>query len=288
MALFGKKKVNNADEVFQPEQLDRLETKGDKQVANQRNMFILNRFSAKRDAKDISKQTKWKRIAGIALAVLLVVLGILWLVSWLMTTIGDLVIDVQDTAAKKGIVVSAHADGSDPGLRLTAENVKEVTNITKDWLPKDLDNEGDGSHNGKNYLAYTFYLTNNGSETLDYVSELRMVGVAKSADEALRVMIYRNGEPTVYGKLNMDGSTPVIAEETFAYTEQFKDVDINEKEGKQEETVFSVMNRGFDPGQTDKYTIVTWIEGEDPECIDDIMGGYCKLLWFFGIDGEEI
>ena len=288
MALFGNKKVNNADEVFQPERLDKLETKGDKQVANQRNMHIFNRFSAKRDAKDISKQTKWKRIAGLVLAIILVVLGILWLVSWLMTTMGDLVIDVQDEAAKKGIVISAHADGSDPSLRLSAENVKEVTNITKDWLPKDIDNEGDGSHNGKNYLAYTFYLMNNGSETLDYVSTLKMVGVAKSADEALRVMIYRNGEPVVYGKLNMDGSTPVIAEETFAYTDQFKDVDIDDEKGRQEETVFSVTNKGLAPDQTDKYTIVTWIEGEDPECIDDIMGGYCKMLWLFSVDGEEI
>lgn len=287
MALFGNKKVNNSDETFRPEQLEKLEDKGDKQVANKRNMHIFNRFSAKRDAKDISKQTKWKRIAGVALVVILVVLAILWLVSWLLTTIGDLVIDVEDSAAKKGIVVSANADGSDPSLRLTAENVKEVTNITRDWLPANLDNEKDGSHNGKNYLAYTFYLSNNGSETLDYISTLKMVGVAKSADEALRIMVYKNGEPKTYGKINLDGSTPVIAEETFAYTEPFKDVEISEK-GKQEEVVFSEKNESLTPGSSDKYTIVTWIEGEDQECIDDIMGGYCKLMWFFNVEGEEL
>lgn len=287
MALFGNKKVNNSDETFRPEQLEKFEDKGDKQVANKRNMHIFNRFSAKRDAKDISKQTKWKRIAGVATVAIIVVLAILWLVSWLLTTIGDLVIDVEDSAAKKGIVVSANADGSDPSLRLTAENVKEVTNITRDWLPANLDNEKDGSHNGKNYLAYTFYLSNNGSETLDYISTLKMVGVAKSADEALRIMVYKNGEPKTYGKINLDGSTPVIAEETFSYTEPFKDVEISEK-GKQEEVVFSEKNEGLTPGSSDKYTIVTWIEGEDQECIDDIMGGYCKLMWFFNVDGEEL
>lgn len=286
MALFGNKKTPE-DEVFQPEQLEKLENKGDKAVANERNYSIFDKFSAKRDARDISKQAKWKRRAGVAIVVLVAVLGILWLVSWLLTTIGDLVIDVQDEAAKKGIVVSANADGSDPALRLTAENVKEVTNITKDWLPADLDNEKDGSHNGENYLAYTFYLSNNGSEELNYISTLKMVGVAKSADEAIRIMVYKNGEPTVYGKVNLDGSDPVIADQKFEYTEKFKDVEINEK-GKQEEVVFSKKNENFKPGDKDKYTIVTWIEGEDAECIDDIMGGYCKLMWFFNVEGEKV
>lgn len=287
MALFGNKKVNNSDEVFQPEQLERLEDKGDKQVARKRNQFIFQRFSARRDAREINKETKKKRIAGIILASVIVVMGIIWLISWLLTTIGDLVIEIEDTAAKKGIIVSASADMSDPQLRLTAENVVEVTNITKDWLPANLDEEKDGAHNGQNYLAYTFYLSNNGSETLDYNSTLKMTGVAKSADEAIRIMVYKNGEPTVYGKVNLDGSDPVLAEETFEYNVPFKDVDISDK-GKQEEVVFSKKNESFAPGDIDKYTIVTWIEGEDPECIDDIMGGYCKLMWFFNVDGEEL
>ena len=39
---------------------------------------------------------------------------------------------------------------------------------------------------------------------------------------------------------------------------------------------------------TDKYTIVMWIEGEDPECLDVIRGGYVKLMWFFNIADEEL
>ena len=42
------------------------------------------------------------------------------------------------------------------------------------------------------------------------------------------------------------------------------------------------------PGDVDKYTIVTWIEGNDPECIDDIMGGFVKMQWLFSVDGEQL
>lgn len=286
MALFGKKKVNN-EEVFVPEQLERMEDKGDKQVAHKRNQFILQRFSARRDAREINVETRKKRIAGTILAVVLIILGLVWLISWLLTVIGDLVIEIEDGAAQKGIIVSASADMSDPKLRLTAENVVEVTNITKEWLPGNLDTEKDGAHNGRNYLAYTFYLSNNGKETLDYISTLKMTGVAKSADEAIRIMVYKNGEPKVYGKVNLDGSDPVIADEKFVYEVPFKEAHVTEK-GKQEEVIFTQTIENFAPGDVDKYTIVTWIEGEDQECVDDIMGGYCKMMWFFNVEGEEL
>ena len=31
------------------------------------------------------------------------------------------------------------------------------------------------------------------------------------------------------------------------------------------------------PGEIDRYSIVVWLEGTDPECIDDIIGGEMKM-----------
>ncbi|MBR2714736.1 MAG: hypothetical protein IKB73_00825 [Ruminococcus sp.] len=279
MPLFNKK-LNN-DEPFTPEQLERLEDKGDIAVDRVRNRSIFDRFSARRDSKDIASAVRWKRRARVTLIIAVLVLLILWIISWLMTTIGDLVISVENGAARQGIVISEHADGSDPTLELTAKNVTEVTNITYDWLPTDLDTSGDGEHNGENYLAYTFYLTNNGKETLNYESQLKFTGIAKNADEALRVMIYKNGEPTIYAQKNRDDSQ---LEElvNFEFVEGSDDLNLED---------YVLMNdktEGIKPGQTDKYTIVTWIEGNDPECINEILGGYVKMQWFFNIEGEEI
>jgi len=318
------KKPKTTEEAFSPEQLERLTKKGDRDVQLQRQKEgLFQRYTARRDSVDLAKQVRWKRIAGVALVIMVSVLALLYLISWLLTSIGDLVISVDSVAAKKGITIAADADGADPQTKLSAAMVNDVTNITYDWLPATLDLEADGSHNGRNYLAYTFYLTNSGSEKLDYVSTLKSVRAAKSADEACRIMIYKNGEPTVYAKKNstdVDGNLPgkegvdpmpfetifkkVIpdgyqaptAEEIKQAAEETQNktpVDVTDEEVTitefaDNETIFSIENEGLEPGQRDKYTIVMWIEGEDPECIDEIRGGYVKLDWFISIKDEDL
>lgn len=283
MPLF-KKKLNN-DEPFTPEQLKKLEDKGDIAVERARNLSIFERFSARRDSKEIGRTVRWKRRARVTLVIAVMVLLLLWIISWLMTTIGDLVISVENGAAKEGIIISEslNEDGSakDPVLQLSAQNVTEVTNITYDWLPTNLNDEADGEHNGKNYLAYTFYLTNAGKEALDYESTLKFTGIAKNADEALRVMVYRNGEPTVYAQENRDKSD---LEEVVDQKFQEGADDLN----LEDYIVFEDLTEGVEAGESVKYTIVTWIEGNDPECINDIMGGYVKMQWLFNVEGEEI
>ncbi len=50
------RKPKNIEEPFSPEQLERLETKGDKGVQLQRHKEgLFQRYNAKRDAKDIAK-----------------------------------------------------------------------------------------------------------------------------------------------------------------------------------------------------------------------------------------
>ena len=325
------KKPKTTEEAFTPEQLDKLETKGDEKVAAERRKEgVFQRYHASRDAKDIARQVKWKRRAGVALVALTSVLLLLWIISWLLTTIGDLVISVDSGAVRKGIVISANADGSDPQTELSADMAHEVTNITYNWLPATLDLEADGTHNGRNYLAYTFYLRNNSgnaekptTEPVKVVSTLKAVRSAKSADEAVRIMIYRNGEPTVYAKPNItdvngnlpakngaeiipletlyrkvipDDYTPPAPGETLPPEEQEQNktpVATTEEtvpvvEFKDNETVFEITEDELQPGDEIKYTVVVWIEGDDPECLDSIRGGYVKLNWFFNILDEEL
>ena len=39
----------------------------------------------------------------------------------------------------------------------------------------------------------------------------------------------------------------------------------------------------FKPDQVDKYTVVIWLEGWDPECIDNIKGGVVKMSMNFKV-----
>ena len=51
--------------------------------------------------------------------------------------------------------------------------------------------------------------------------------------------------------------------------------------------IMTTTTKNFKVGQIDKYTIVIWIEGNDPECIDDIRNGHVRTRMTFGVREDE-
>ena len=133
------------------------------------------------------------------------------------------------------------------------------------WLPNDIDTRAEGSHNGQNYIAYTFFVENQGNRTVDYTYEIIVDDVIKNVDEAIRIRIYRNGEYTTYAKRNHLNNQPE------KNTEPFKDI----KESK--ETIVYETVSGFNPKDLDRITVVVWIEGDDPDCTNSLLGGELKM-----------
>lgn len=162
---------------------------------------------------------------------------------------------------ESGIVLYDNLEYKTPRNKLYAEELEFMDNISVDWLPSDIDTEGDGAHNGDNYIAYTFYVGNEGERTIHYWYEVNVLDVIKNVDEAIRIMIYQNGNRTIYAKLNSvtgepeEGTTPFYSEETPVLQQRTE----------------------FQPGDIDKYTVVIYLEGDDPECVDAIIGGEIKL-----------
>lgn len=116
-------------------------------------------------------------------------------------------------------------------------------------------------HNGDNYIAYTFYIENMGDETIHYWYRVYIDDVIKNVDKAIRIGIYLNGEKTVYAKANERTSAPEKG------TVAFKDA----------ETALLVQRKNFKSKDVDKFTVVIWVEGDDPDCIDDLLGGEMKM-----------
>ena len=48
-----------------------------------------------------------------------------------------------------------------------------------------------------------------------------------------------------------------------------------------------LSNDAFKVGYVDKYTVVIWLDGDDPECVDDIVGGAVEFAMDFAADGAE-
>ncbi len=262
--LFGKNKPK-IEQPITPEELSRL---NDKKISDAE----IEHLHVRNDSIEIVKYKKRRKILSIILSVCLIVLLILFFVSMLVTQWGDLIIKVDSPAAKKGIVLSEDPEFKTMGVSLSAKQADDVTNITYSWLPVDLDTSENGEHNGDNYVAYTFYCKNNGQETLDYDALLEITGAAKSADEAVRVMVYKNGEPSIYGKGKYNDRNTAETDCTKFNTDT---------------EVMTTATEDFKVDDVDKYTVVIWIEGNDPECIDDIRNGHIRMRMLFSVRDEE-
>ena len=57
-------------------------------------------------------------------------------------------------------------------------------------------------------------------------------------------------------------------------TEAFK---IDTKRPIKGQSVVIKKRENFSPRDTDRYTVVIWIEGDDPECLDNLIGGAIKM-----------
>ena len=256
---------NKIQEPTTPQELSKLNDKTTQDPA-------IRKYHVNTDSKSLVGLKKRRLILRIALGATVAVLLILFIVSMLISKWGDLVIEIDRPLQNRGIVLSTDPEFKTKSVALSADEVKNITNWTYNWLPTDLDTSKDGVHNDKNYLAYTFYCKNEGDEEVDYKATLDINGVAKSADEAVRVMVYKNGEPNVYGKAKYDDREKAEEDATM-----FVD----------DKVVMTTTSKEFMPDDVDKYTIVIWIEGNDPECVDEIRDGWIRMKMLFEVAEDE-
>lgn len=196
------------------------------------------------------------------LTLMLVFLLVIYLVLRIVYQTGRFTITLDTSSDMKGALVM-YASKNDKVTRRTlqADVLDFITNISGDWIPENINDEADGGHNGDNYIAYTFYLENMADETIHYWYKILIDDTVKNVDEAIRVAVYLNGEKTVYAKANSYTSQP--EKDTVAF-----------KDG---ETVMLEQRKDFKSGDVDKFTVVMWVEGDDPDCIDDLIGGEMKM-----------
>ena len=210
----------------------------------------------------VIERNKKIRYVKLTLLVMTLFLIIIYFLLKVVYATGNFTVSLDPNFAKKqGLIMYERKDEKEDKRILEATKLEFMDNISIKWLPENIDNEAEGSHNGQNYLAYTFYLENKGSETINYWYELPIDDVIKNVDEAIRIMVYRNGERTVYAKPN---STTGEAEPG---TEKFYSASEVAVEGRKD----------FKPGDVDKFTIVIFLEGDDPECKDNLIGGEMKM-----------
>ena len=213
-------------------------------------------------AKKLARKKTRNRVLKIILVIIVLFLINLYIVLRLMYIGENFTVTLDSEYGREsGLVV--YEDPNDIKIRtyLKSEPINYFTDISVNWLPQNIDNEGNGSHNGQNYIAYTFYASNKGQDTINYWATIEIEDVIKNVDEAIRVMVIKNGERTIYAKKNK--STGNEENNTQPYYS--------------DNVIMLEKNENFQVDSEDKYTIVIWVEGDDPDCIDELIGGEIKM-----------
>lgn len=215
-------------------------------------------------ADKVRKRKRYATIVKIALLSLLLLLAVFYFILQIIYNEGRFTISLDSNKTlESGIAIYESLNDPQPKRKLEADAISFMDNISEKWLPENVNTEADGSHNGENYIAYSFYVENQGKETLHYWYEIVVEDVIKNVDEAIRIAIYQNDKKEVFAKENSLSHQP--EEGTTAFLK------------REDGTVVLQQRKNFKPQDRDRYTIVIWLEGDDPECVDALKGGELKV-----------
>ena len=224
--------------------------------SNEKRITVLQRT-----AKEVRDYRVSFRILTMLLVILLVLTTIVYIVAVLYKNQGSFTVHLDKyEMTKYGISLSESRDLTHMTSHLNAKIAERMTNISEKSIDANVDMI-DGEHNGRDYIAYTFYLQNAGEFEVSYDYQINISNITNDLDEAIRVRLYINGVPTTYAKTRSDG--------------------LGAEPGTKEFYSETVVARGrissLNPGEATKYTVVIWLEGNDPDCIDWLIGGTMKV-----------
>lgn len=190
---------------------------------------------------------------------------------------GNMTVYVDKTTATKTLSLSESGTLSNPTGKLYGPALTNAWDEVEDNIPSysdlldgDTSARGEVTENGvpKHYIAYTFYLYNRGTEKLNYSLSFDIEYVDKEADSMIRVRLYEDSVPTTYAKLSSSGEPEY---RTTAFTD--------------EDTIVYKDYTDFEVNQVRKYSVVIWIDADDPDTTNDKIGGSLVLSMRFSVTG---
>lgn len=243
--------------------------------------FVDKKYSEyKWEGISISKRYYWKKIRVVLIVLAFAITWFLLMLAITSNRNGNMTIYVDNTKATRTLSLSESATLSNPTGKLNGPALVNGWDEVVDNIPSYSDlldgnssvNEGKPEdpdaavRTTKNYIAYTFYLFNSGSEKLNYTMSFNIDSVEKDLDSTIRVRIYEDGQETTYAKTKSNGeaedrTTPFSEEDVIVYKE-YKD---------------------FEVGQVRKYSIVIWIDAEDLDTTNEKIGGALSLSMHFKV-----
>ena len=187
---------------------------------------------------------------------------------------GNMIMSIDPDAAQRKIRLSTEEFKEEyTDVRLMSEPVENAKEITYAWLKLDELQETDGNFidTVHGYVAYTFYMKNEGFEAVDLDYYIRITDFTNSLDEGIRVIVIEDGVETMYMKADRTNNSNYPS--TMPVAEHFR----TSREVMRKE----ILN--FKPQQTKKFSVIIYLEGNDPDTTDELLGGTIKMEMVFSI-----
>ena len=234
-----------------------------------------------RSAGEVKRFRIMMRVIPIVIAVLVALSSVVYVSSVMYNRYGSYTVTVNKFDNLNYSIALTEfmiEDPDNPGkiipgksvARLNSKASEQIHDMDGETLPDDID-KIDGEHNGETYIAYSYYLVNNGEKTLTYEYNLYIVNTTNGVEKGVRVRLYQDGVATTYARTKTDGSGPEEGTVEFMG----------------ETTIVRKQVANFGPGAYTRFTIVIWIEGPDDDTTDDIIGGQFKVDMKINIIGDE-
>lgn len=198
---------------------------------------------------------------------------------------------------------------------LSTEGLKYMTNTTYSWINvKELLTK-EGSLSKNDYIATAFYLRNQGDKGVYYSENIVLTNSYLELEDTIRILLikqieYTNPDGSTYwsdpeykcfAKVASDGvSAEYVAGGDEVIPEYTSDPNYPTQNIPWKCTSFSDYDAGVVintlyypllPNQRVRYAMAIWIEGTDPDTIDEKLGGRVSYTFQFGLmydDNDDI
>lgn len=206
--------------------------------------------------------------------------AIIGVIAFFGQNMGTFVISADGDSYTNGIILSETEDFNVTSPRLLVDPIHDSSPIAYANLKIDAAKETDGNYydpDELSYIAYTFYVANNGDTIVDVEYKMNFTEITNGIDGAIRIMlIVDDTDTTIYMKEDANGTSEFDATPLDEIDYFSSDLNVCTKE-------FT----NFRPDNIKKFTMIVWLEGNDVDCIDEIQGGNMKMEMLFNITSAE-
>lgn len=131
-------------------------------------------LTLRRTAGEVKRHKVIVRVISVLVIILIALVALTYAISYFYDKFGSFTVMVNKyDMINQGLTLS-ETPGYDRTISvLNADIIYDMTNISGEDLPDNVD-KINGTHNGENFIAYTFYLINSGNDTVAYKGEMTM------------------------------------------------------------------------------------------------------------------